>query len=182
MALVEKMSAIQFEIKAPKSQENRFGNFKYRNCEDILEAAKPVCKKYGCYLNISDEIVEKGSRFYVLATASLISKEGVISSTAYAREDEAKKGMDVSQVTGAASSYARKYALNGLLAIDDTKDADTLNDSTKANESPIICKTCGNTLTDMKRKDGSIVPAKTVAEKCNGMCMKCWKAAQDATA
>ena len=119
--------SIQNELKAPKGQFNSFGRYKYRSCEDILEAVKPLLHKYSCSLNISDEIVMVGDRFYIKATATLRKDTGevVSSSVAYAREDEAKKGMDGAQVTGAASSYARKYALNGLFCIDDTKDADT---------------------------------------------------------
>lgn len=118
---------IQNELKAPKGQFNSFGRYKYRSCEDILEAVKPLLHKYSCSLNISDEIVMVGDRFYIKATATLRKDTGevVSASAAYAREDESKKGMDGAQVTGAASSYARKYALNGLFCIDDTKDADT---------------------------------------------------------
>ena len=119
--------SIQNELKAPKGQFNSFGRYKYRSCEDILEAVKPLLHKYSCSLNISDEIVMVGDRFYIKATATLRKDTGevVSASAAYAREDESKKGMDGAQVTGAASSYARKYALNGLFCIDDTKDADT---------------------------------------------------------
>ena len=120
---------IQQELKAPKNQRNNFGNYNYRSAEDIIEAVKPIAHKYGFYLTISDDIVEIGGRIYVKATARLMPNEtGVIySATGFAREEETKKGMDGAQITGAASSYARKYALNGLLAIDDTKDADATN-------------------------------------------------------
>lgn len=119
--------SIQNELKAPKGQFNSFGRYKYRSCEDILEAVKPLLHKYSCSLNISDEVVMVGDRFYVKSTATLRKDTGEVisSSVAFAREDETKKGMDGAQVTGAASSYARKYALNGLFCIDDTKDADT---------------------------------------------------------
>lgn len=119
--------SIQNELKAPKGQFNSFGRYKYRSCEDILEAVKPLLHKYSCSLNISDEVVMVGDRFYVKSTATLRKDTGEVisSSVAFTREDEAKKGMDGAQVTGAASSYARKYALNGLFCIDDTKDADT---------------------------------------------------------
>lgn len=117
---------IQSELKAPKGQYNSFGKYKYRSCEDILEAAKPICAKYGVILTLSDELVNIGERYYIKATAMLTDDEGNSESvTAYAREEETKKGMDGSQITGTASSYARKYALNGLFLIDDTKDADT---------------------------------------------------------
>lgn len=121
------LQQIQTELKAPKSQFNSFGNYKYRNCEDILEAVKPIAAKYGAAVVCGDEIVQIGERYYVKATACLFTEKGDIKTSAYAREPLDKKGMDESQITGASSSYARKYALNGLFAIDDTKDADTLN-------------------------------------------------------
>lgn len=114
---------IQQQLKAPKNQRNNFGNYNYRSCEDILEALKPLLGD--STLVISDEIVNVGERYYVKATATLTTKSGSYTATAYARESEEKKGMDSAQITGAASSYARKYALNGLFLIDDTKDADT---------------------------------------------------------
>lgn len=123
----ERLIAVQSQLKVPKNQYNDYGGFKYRSCEDILEAVKPLLQKEGLYVTIADDIVVIGERFYVKATATLSDGENSISNQAFAREDAAKKGMDGSQVTGTASSYARKYALNGLLAIDDTKDADTLN-------------------------------------------------------
>jgi hypothetical protein len=121
------LSEIQYKLKAPKDETNDFGNYKYRSCESILKAVKPILKEYGAALTISDEIVEVGGRIYVKATATLLfdGEEAPVSVSAYAREAEVKKGMDDSQITGATSSYARKYALNGLFAIDDTKDADT---------------------------------------------------------
>lgn len=118
---------IQTELKAPKNQVNAFGKYKYRSCEDILEAVKPLLKETGCFLTINDEIVEIGGRIYVKASARFHDGESSISTEAYAREEETKKGMDASQITGSASSYARKYALNGLFLIDDTKDADSTN-------------------------------------------------------
>lgn len=123
----KKLMNIQSELKAPKGQYNSFGKYKYRSCEDILEAVKPVLAKHGCTLTISDSIELIGDRFYVKATATLhdIDSDKSISVTAYAREAQDKKGQDSSQVTGATSSYARKYALNGLFCIDDAKDADT---------------------------------------------------------
>lgn len=123
---MKELLQIQSELKAPKGQYNSFGKYKYRSCEDILEAVKPLCVKYGVVLTLSDEMVQVGERYYIKATAKL-QKEGSddVSVTAYARESLDKKGMDDSQITGTASSYARKYALNGLFCIDDTKDADT---------------------------------------------------------
>ncbi len=119
---MSKLSEIQSKLKAPKNQYNAFGKYKYRNCEDILEAVKPLIGE--SVLTLSDDIVEVGGRVYVKATARFLNKEEDLTVTAYARESEDKKGMDHAQVTGAASSYARKYALNGLFLIDDTKDAD----------------------------------------------------------
>jgi hypothetical protein len=128
MSLHEKLVAIQSELKAPKGQMNNFGKYKYRSCEDILESLKPLLKEHGLSLTLSDEIVNIGTRFYVVAEAELSDGDSLpISVVAYAREEEEKKGMDGSQITGAASSYARKYALNGLFLIDDTKDSDATN-------------------------------------------------------
>ena len=131
--IVEKLSAIQVELKAPKGQYNSFGKYNYRSCEDILEGVKPLLDKYRVALTLNDEIVLVGDRFYVKATATLHDGDQVLSATAYARESEDKKGMDSAQLTGATSSYARKYALNGLFSIDDTKDADATNDHGKSN-------------------------------------------------
>lgn len=122
---MSKLQEIQQELKAPKGQFNKFGKYNYRSCEDILEAVKPILKKTGCTLTISDEIVHIGDRYYIKATAHLKGEDTDEVVTAYARESAEKAGMDVSQVTGSTSSYARKYALNGLFCIDDTKDADT---------------------------------------------------------
>lgn len=129
MTIYEKLLSIQTELKAPKSQYNSFGKYNYRNCEDILEAVKPLCAKYKAVSVMGDEVIQIGERYYIKSTARLIDleSEGVVENTAYAREEAEKKGMDGSQVTGASSSYARKYALNGLFAIDDTKDSDTTN-------------------------------------------------------
>lgn len=124
---LKRVGMAQSELKAPKNQYNSFGKYNYRSCEDILEAAKPINKKHGLVLLLTDKTVCIGQRYYIEATARLydIESEQFIEATAYARESETKKGMDDSQVTGTASSYARKYALNGLYNIDDTKDADT---------------------------------------------------------
>ena len=124
---IERVIAVQSKLKAPKNQRNDFGGFNYRSCEDILEAVKPLLKAEGLYLNITDDIVVFGDRYYVKATATLSDGERSLPSQAFAREPEERAKMDESQVTGSASSYARKYALNGLLAIDDTKDADAPN-------------------------------------------------------
>ena len=125
--IVKKLQAIQSELDVPKSQFNAFGKYYYRNAEDILAAAKPICIKHDCLLTVTDEIVMLGDRFYVKATARLTHGETGTETTAYAREEETKKGMDASQITGSASSYARKYALNGLFCLDDVKDPDATN-------------------------------------------------------
>ena len=133
MGIRESLFNIQQELKAPKSQYNDFGNFSYRSCEDILEAVKPLLKANNCVLTISDELVNVGERYYIKATATLKSVEDGdnISNSAYAREPAEKKGADLSQITGACSSYARKYALNGLFCIDDVKDSDATNNGKK---------------------------------------------------
>jgi len=131
--ITAKLNEIQLKLKAPKGQFNNFGKYKYRSCEDILEAIKPLLS--GVALVITDDIVERGSgeitevRYYVKATVTLTDGNESISVSAFAREPLSKKGMDESQITGTASSYARKYALNGLFCIDDTKDADTMDNS-----------------------------------------------------
>ena len=125
MTFEEKLIAIQSELKAPKNQRNNFGNYNYRSLEDILEGVKPLLSKYGIALMISDEPVLIGNHIYIKATATLTHASSRIDATAYAREPEQQKGMSPSQLTGTASSYARKYCLNGLFLIDDTKDADT---------------------------------------------------------
>lgn len=134
MNIYEKLMNIQKELKAPKSQYNSFGKYKYRSCEDILESVKYLLEKYKVTIILSDKLEQIGERYYIRAKAILIDTESnnSIENTAYAREEETKKGMDGSQITGTSSSYARKYALNGLLLIDDTKDADT-DEFTKEN-------------------------------------------------
>lgn len=133
MNIYEKLQIIQTKLKAPKSQYNKFGGYAYRNCEDILEAVKPLLAEVKASIKIADEVVLIGERFYIKATVEFINAENgeSIENTAYAREEDSKKGMDGSQITGASSSYARKYALNGLFAIDDTKDSDTTNTGDK---------------------------------------------------
>lgn len=203
MAIFEKLSKIQAELKAPKNQYNSFGKYKYRSCEDILEAVKPICQKNGCVLILSDEVVNLDGRYYVKATATLIDGEDKISNSAFAREDESKKGMDGSQITGTASSYARKYALNGLFCIDDTKDADTnenaqerQNRANAENEKPkaekpkqadepkaekpkadVICPKCGKVVKPIKGKDGKTRTPEQVLAQLN-MCGDCYKKAK----
>lgn len=131
-SFAERVVIVQKELKAPKGQYNSFGKYRYRSAEDILNSVKPLLAVNDLILTLSDELIALGSRIYVKATATLqdCNTDNAISVDAYAREDEVKKGMDGSQITGAASSYARKYALNGLFLIDDTKDADATNDGT----------------------------------------------------
>lgn len=124
--MIKKLLNVQSALKAPKNQRNAFGNYNYRSCEDILEAVKPLLAQQGLVLTITDSIEMVGTRVYVKATATVTDGEKSISTEAFAREADGRKGMDESQVTGSASSYARKYALNGLFCIDDTKDADTM--------------------------------------------------------
>ena len=128
---MKELIAIQSELKAPKGQTNKFGGYNYRSCEDILEAVKPLLAKHNAALTLSDEIVRIGDDTFVKATATFYSSSDPVSVSAFARHPRDKKGMDDSQITGATSSYARKYALNGLFCIDDTKDADATNDHGK---------------------------------------------------
>ena len=170
-ALFEVLSKIQKEMKAPKSQFNAFGKYKYRSCEDILEAVKPFLN--GTVLYISDEMVLIGERYYIKATATLRNGDDAVSVTAYAREEAEKKGMDSSQITGAASSYARKYALNGLFLIDDTKDSDATNEHGKgeaANSKPK-----GNQVNTLKEKlDSKKEETPSVGKKLFADIFKFW--------
>ena len=127
MTLIDKLAAIQTKLHAPKNQKNTFGGYNYRSCEDILEAVKPLLD--GLVLTITDEVTDVGGRIYVKATARLTDGKDAMTATAFAREAESRKGMDESQITGSTSSYARKYALNGLFLIDDNKDADSQDNS-----------------------------------------------------
>jgi hypothetical protein len=160
------LAKIQSLIKAPKGQFNSFGKYKYRSCEDIVEAVKPVINQLGYYLTLSDEIVNIGNRFYIKATATISNGTETFSVVAYAREEETKKGMDGSQVTGASSSYARKYALNGLFAIDDTKDSDATNvgkdEPTQDEKRILINLVYGTDMTDSEREK-----AFELIEKCD---------------
>jgi hypothetical protein len=138
--LVKKIVTIQSKLKAPKSQYNKFGNYAYRNQEDILEAVKPLLATEGLMQTITDEIISVGNRVYVKATVTVSDGESFVTNSAFAREPQEQKGMNEAQITGSVSSYARKYALNGMYAIDDTKDADATNDHGKtappANKEP----------------------------------------------
>ena len=200
--ITQKLINVQSALKAPKGQFNSFGKYKYRSCEDILEAVKPLLKTNGLALVIRDEIVEIAGRVYVKATAQVLDENGgEISTIALAREPDMRKGMDESQVTGSSSSYARKYALNGLFAIDDNKDADS-NELAKAEQEeakpkktaskkqPIqelpddYCTICHLPVMayDAKDKDGNLVahyPKNVILEKSiatfgSPICMSCW--------
>ena len=159
MNIYEKLAIIQSKLKAPKSQFNKFGNYNYRNCEDILEALKPLETETKTVVILTDDLVEIGNRHYVKATATLADTEKIdfICVTSYAREEESKKGMDGSQVTGAASSYARKYALNGLFGIDDNKDSDATNkgeDKPAKKPEDYKCSDCGKLFEDLTDSKG----------------------------
>lgn len=189
MNIQEKLTTIQLDLKAPKSKRNNFGNYNYRSCEDILEAVKPLLAANMCSLTLDDDVLCIGDRVYVKATATLTdhAEGATISTHAFAREAETKKGMDESQITGTASSYARKYALNGLFAIDDTKDADTdeyqgreaprqtAKQEPKQTVKPFKCSVCGNDVVPVAF-DGKNYSARAIAEqttKKKGQCM-CW--------
>lgn len=160
---------IQFALNVPKNRTNKFGGYNYRSAEDILKAAKSLLKEHGCVLNISDEIREIGGRFYIEATATLINSAGeMISAKGCAREEEAKKGMDEAQITGAASSYARKYALNGLFAIDDGIDADSLNTSTEFTQKKVKAA-------DKQEVTLAEAIAEMYATKSYDAVVNCWK-------
>jgi hypothetical protein len=181
MTIYERLSDIQLRLKAPKSQYNSFGKYNYRNCEDILEAVKPLLSEHKLFINISDTVEYIGERYYIKATVTLSDGENSISSHAYAREEEMKKGMDSSQVTGASSSYARKYALNGMFAIDDTKDSDVTNigekDKHKEKKKEYKCACCGSPFTDFtwNGKHYTADQAYEISERKNGkpLCQNC---------
>lgn len=190
-----KLAAIQQELKAPKSQYNSFAKYNYRSCEDILEAVKPLCVKNKATLLLNDAVREIAGRFYVIATATLADQESdsFVEVEAYAREPQDKKGMDDSQITGMASSYARKYALNGLFCIDDTKDADTdeakrQEDATNKREkkqenkaeTPVLCECCGLPIKAVKCGD-RVYPTNEIVENAvkkygKRLCWGCMRA------
>lgn len=198
----DKLLAIQAELKAPKNLYNKFGGYNYRNAEGILEAVKPLLKKYGATLIISDEIVEVGGRIYVKATAILRDVDSAVPDipegkgvgvTAYAREPESKKGMDESQITGSTSSYARKYALNGLFLLDDTKDADTdeyheqTNKPAPKKKAPepkvtatLICERCGVTIGTHGKASATQIAEASRKQFGLQMCYECAHAEKEA--
>lgn len=190
-----KLMMIQQELKAPKGQYNSFAKYNYRSCEDILEAVKPLCVKNNATLLLNDAVQEVSGRFYVVATATLVDTESgdSVSANAYAREPQDKKGMDDSQITGMASSYARKYALNGLFCIDDTKDADTdeakrQEDAPKKREKKqedkaealVLCECCGLPIKAVKCGD-RVYPTNEIVENAvkkygKRLCWGCMRA------
>lgn len=175
--IFESLSAVQCELKAPKDKKNTFGGYNYRSCESILEAVKPILKEHGLMLLLSDKPTVVEGWHFIEATATLTDMDGnTVSVTAYAREPQTKKGMDDSQVTGTASSYARKYALNGLFCIDDTKDADT--DEYHKQTTP-VCACCGKPLRDITWKGRKVSSGETADStmKKFGRVL-CWDCAQ----
>jgi len=172
LSIYEKLGDMQCQLKIPRKQYNDYAKFYYRSCEDILEAVKPVVKSYRMVLILQDEVVMIGTRFYVKAIVTLKNLDDIcdvnaITVTAYAREEEVKKGMDGSQITGSSSSYARKYALSGLFGIDDSKDSDTTNKEPVAKTKPVISKEKLLTNDDLKALGGlitKITNAKSVEE------------------
>lgn len=170
MSIYKKLLDIQSELKAPKNQRNTFGNYNYRSCEDILEGVKPLLKEHNTTLMIHDQIVNIGNRYYICATVTFIDVESgeKIMCEGLAREEESKKGMDGSQVTGAASSYARKYALNGLFCIDDTKDSDATNTGDKTNKQ----NTTSSKQTESKKESKKDDPDNNLRKTLINMCLE----------
>jgi len=194
MNIMEKLSCVQEELKAPKSKYNSFGKYNYRSCEDILEGAKPLLKKHGLAMTLSDSIEQIGERYYIKATANVADLESgeIHSVSALAREPFDKKGMDDSQISGTASSYARKYALNGLFLIDDTKDADTDEYHNQTATSPAnkaelkadapapVCDKCGKLIVGYEGRNGKMVTSEqhiAATKKMFGkaLCVECAK-------
>lgn len=188
--ILSKLGTIQTALKVPKNQYNSFGEYKYRSCEDILEALKPLLHEQNCTLLLTDNIEVHNERYYVVAKATIYDSESGenITNTAYARETETRPKMDTAQITGTASSYARKYALNGLFLIDDTKDPDSneykqqqLNSPAPAPAPappPVICPKCNKEIKPVKKKSGEIVEPAKILESCGGVCSACYKAAK----
>lgn len=190
MNIFQKLFTVQFKLKAPKSQYNDFGKYRYRSCEDILEAVKPLAAEVKAITLLSDELVMIGARYYIKATAMFVDAEAESSpviATAYAREDETKKGMDGSQITGTASSYARKYALNALFCIDDTKDSDAAIGATEPpiNElatpalPPDVCPACSRRVTPAySQRQGRELSGAEIIAGFGGVCRECSGAGQ----
>lgn len=177
---IEKIAKVQKELKAPKSKYNSFGGYYYRSTEDILEAAKPLLAAEGLLLTVSDELINVGDRYYVKATARITDGEDVFEVSASAREQATKKGMDESQITGSTSTYARKYALNGLFCIDDTKDADTEEQEKERGKraekeaEPVFCTRCGQKLKAEITGKKKTYTAKEYFDEFFGLCPECY--------
>lgn len=191
MTIYEKLLTIQLALKVPKGQTNEYGKFKYRSCGDILETLKPLCKENKVLVFLSDTIVAIGERNYIETVLTLIDVETSekIINTSFAREEETKKGMDGSQITGASSSYARKYALNGMFAIDDTADSDATNKGENKPQtqkpSPIkletpICSQCLKEITSVVDTKGKPLSPNELSAKTGGLCMDCAKLSKGA--
>ena len=184
--ILSKLNKIQCELKAPKGQYNSFGKFRYRSCEDILEAVKPLLDKYGCVLTIADTVEQIGDRFYVRADATIYDCESgeCLNNTAYAREDDARGNMAAPMQTGSSSSYSRKYCLNGVLAIDDAKDPDTdfATAKRRGEDMPKYkCADCGKEIESVVKKNGEqweVGDMVTYSTKMFGraLCADCMKA------
>ena len=170
MSVYQKLLQVQTTLKAPKSQYNSYGKFYYRSAEDILEAVKPICEQNNCVIYLSDDVVFLEGRHYIRATATFVDCEGgdKIMVSAQAREDESKKGMDGAQLSGSTSSYARKYALNGLLDVDDCKDSDELEGVEAKNAElqhvSTLCSDCGKEIVDSCARDGSVWSADDICK------------------
>lgn len=178
MGVYDKLAAVQKELKAPKGQYNSFGGYHYRSCEDIIEGVKPILAAHRAAIILSDEVVQVGDRFYIRAQARFVDCEGndSVDTYAFAREDAQKKGMDGAQVTGSASSYARKYALNGLLAIDDTKDSDCPPPAPEPKQQDDLhfkCQRCGKVLKPTTDKNGKYWSVRELSEKSNKSFGRC---------
>ena len=203
MSVYEKLLNVQNELKAPKSQFNAFGKYHYRSAEDIVEAAKPLCVKHRLLLTLSDSVEQVGDRIYIKSSAKVVyidEPTAEVTVSALAREPREKKGMDDSQITGTASSYARKYALNGLFDIDDTKDSDDLNNGEDKKPSPkkpakpaastpppakldeIKCPKCGKRILSASDKNGVMRNPAEILRMCGGMCIDCMKLQKNAGA
>lgn len=185
-SFLQRFADVQAELKAPKSRTNKFGGYKYRSCEDILKAAKPLLKKHGMVLTMTDTIQQAGDRYYVVATAVINDTESLhtIQASACAREAETKKGMDDSQITGTASSYARKYALNGLFCLDDVADADSAKQDAEDELFAVItCQDCGNSILPHNDGKKGYTPPQiaSMTKKAFGreLCWKCAEKARD---
>lgn len=182
-----KLVKIQHDLKAPKDQRNNFGGYSYRSLENILESVKPLLAEAGLSIILSDDIVEVGGKAYVKATAIVSDGKESISNTAFAREDDNRKGMSDPQITGACSSYARKYAVQGIFAIDDSKDPDTESYQRRQSEvKPIMCDHCGKPIKAERRRDGGVMAPADVARWTQreahmtlcGECLKAWRQAK----